>query len=186
MKKGNIILLNGVSSSGKSTLCKELVKLLPNYFHFSIDDFDIVIEKMEDRENERLIPIETEYFFHRSIAMFSDRGVNLIIDQILHNTFTTEDCFKALHDYPVLFVGVHCPLEELERREQARGDRTIGQAKHQLQYVHKNEIYDIEVNTFKENMESCAKRIADALNVDDHPSGWLRTYETYKRNKQFT
>ncbi|MGA9226013.1 MAG: hypothetical protein WB217_06725 [Mesobacillus sp.] len=38
MNKGKIILLNGVSSSGKSSLSKELVKLMPDYFHLSIDD----------------------------------------------------------------------------------------------------------------------------------------------------
>jgi len=32
MKKGTIILLNGVSSSGKSTLAKELVAVLDGYF----------------------------------------------------------------------------------------------------------------------------------------------------------
>lgn len=73
MNKGKIILLNGVSSSGKTTLSKELVKNAVDYFHLSIDDFDIIIERMENRENNKLIPVPTEYFFHRTIAMFSDR-----------------------------------------------------------------------------------------------------------------
>jgi chloramphenicol 3-O phosphotransferase len=55
--KGTIIVLNGVSSSGKSSLAKELTKLLTDFFAFSIDDFDLVIEKMEDRDGQRLIPI---------------------------------------------------------------------------------------------------------------------------------
>jgi chloramphenicol 3-O phosphotransferase len=178
MKKGNIIFLNGVSSSGKSSISKELVKKLPDYFHFSIDDFDLVIEKMEDRKNERLIPVPTEYFFHRAIAMFSDKGVNLIIDQILHNEFTTKDCFEVLHSYPVLFVGVHCPTEELERREIARGDRTIGQAIRQLDFVHQqNEKYDIEVNTYLESLENCADRIIEILLSDTDRKGWKQTYE---------
>ena len=57
MEKGMIIVLNGVSSSGKSTLAKEITKLRPDFFAFSIDDYDLVIEKMEDRENQHLIPI---------------------------------------------------------------------------------------------------------------------------------
>ncbi|MEH7884353.1 hypothetical protein V7654_08500 [Bacillus sp. JJ1609] len=63
MKKGKIILLNGVSSSGKTSLSKELINLLPDYFHISIDDFDTIIERIEDRENDRLIPVPTEHFF---------------------------------------------------------------------------------------------------------------------------
>jgi chloramphenicol 3-O phosphotransferase len=70
VEKGTIIVLNGVSSSGKSSLAKELTKFLPNFFAFSIDDFDIVIEKMEDRVVERLIPIETEYFFIKMLLCF--------------------------------------------------------------------------------------------------------------------
>ena len=105
MKKGKIILLNGVSSSGKSSLSKELVKRLPDYFHFSIDDFDTIIERMEDRENERLIPVPTEHFFHRNLAMFSDKGVNLIVDHVLHDEDTLKDCIGMIENHPVFFVG---------------------------------------------------------------------------------
>lgn len=182
MDRGKIILLNGVSSSGKTTLSKELVKKLPDYFHFSGDDFDIIIEHMEDRENKRLIPVETEYFFHRTIAMFSDKGVNLIIDHILHDKFTKNDCFEVLSEYPVLFVGVHCPIEELERREKARGDRNAGQAKKQLEFVHREEIYDIEVNTFSENMEECLGRIIEAVHNIGYLNGWLNTYKKIQTN----
>jgi chloramphenicol 3-O phosphotransferase len=176
MEKGKIIFLNGVSSSGKSTLSKGLVKKLPDYFHFSLDDFDCIIEKMEDREREHLIPVPTEYFYHRAISMFSDKGVNLILDHILHDEFTTKDCFEVLRDYPILFVGVHCPLEELERREEARGDRILGQARSQLQFVHQqNESYDIEVDTFNESLEVCSDRIIELLANINEQTGWKKT-----------
>lgn len=180
MNQGKIIFLNGVSSSGKSTLSNELVKMMPSYFHISIDDFDIFIERMEDRENNHLIPVETEYFFHRTIAMFSDKGINLVVDHILHDDFTREDCFKVLSDYPVLFVGVHCPMEELERREKATEDRNIGQAKEQLEYVHKAEIYDIEVNTFLEGVEENSNKVIEALNNVEYHNGWLHTSKKFK------
>lgn len=175
MDRGKIIFLNGVSSSGKTTLSNELVKAMPRYFHISLDNFDNYIDSMEDRENNHLIPVETEYFFHRTMAMFSDKGINLIVDHILHDNFTKEDCLEVLRNYPVLFVGVHCPIEELEQIEKARGDRKIGQAKKQLEYVHKNEIYDIEVNTFIESIEVCSKRIIELLDNFDSYDGWSRT-----------
>lgn len=98
MTKGLIIVLNGVSSSGKSSLAKELVKELPDFFHLSIDDFDLIIEKMEDRTGERLIPVPTEHFFHRTIQMFSDKGINLVVDQILHDSETLLDFKEACED----------------------------------------------------------------------------------------
>lgn len=88
-----------------------------------------------------------------------------------------DDCLKVLHDYPILFVGVHCPIEELERRERNRGDRIIGQARKQLSYVHRNEVYDIEVNTLLEGVGRCSERIVKALRDGRQPGGWLRTFE---------
>jgi chloramphenicol 3-O phosphotransferase len=179
MNKGKIILLNGVSSSGKSTLSKELIKKLPDYFHYSIDVFDTIIEKMEDREEQRLIPIPTEHFFHRTIAMFSDKGVNLIVDQILHNDDTSKDCYETLKDYPVFFVGVHCPLSELEKREKERGDRMVGQAKAQLNYVHQQgEQYDIEVDTGLK-IDSSVDDIVLKLAEFTYPKGWKATVDRY-------
>ncbi|RIW28676.1 hypothetical protein D3H55_21105 [Bacillus salacetis] len=167
-----IIVLNGVSSSGKSSLAKELISLLPDYFAFSIDDYDYIIEKMEDRDNERLIPVETEYFYYKNAAMFSDRGVNLILDQIIHDSTTAKLFYKILKDHPVLFIGVHCPEEELTSREQQRGDRAAGQALSQLAFVHKEEKYDLEVNTFTHSYSECAKRIADRLKSDVPMNGF--------------
>lgn len=182
MIKGKIILLNGVSSSGKSTLSKELVKSLPDYFHLSIDDYDTVIQRMEDRVNQRLIPVPTEYYFHRTIAMFSDSGINLVVDQILHDKETTRDCFESLKNYPVLFVGVHCPPIELDRREQERGDRTIGQAKKQLEFVHQqNERYDIEIDTYKNSIEFNVNLILEKLNATKDSENWLATIENYNQ-----
>lgn len=182
MNKGKIILLNGVSSSGKSSLSNELVKLLPEYFRFSIDDFDTIIERMEDREYERLIPVPTEHFFHRNLAIFSEKGVNLIVDQILHDEDTFKDCVEILEHYPVLFVGVYCPADELERREIARGDRTIGQAVRQLDFVHQQkEVYDVEVDTFQMSLQSAAKMIAVKLDEMEAPTGWSTTVENFKQ-----
>lgn len=183
MNKGKIILLNGVSSSGKSTLSKMLIQKLPNYFHLSIDDYDTIIDRMENRESGQLIPVPTEHFFHRTIAMFSDKGVNLVVDQILHNNDTTIDCYATLKGYPVVFVGVHCPVEELERRELERGDRTIGQAKAQLHYVHQQgEQYDFKIDT-SESMDSSINELVHVIMEDAEFHGWEKTIYLYNKSE---
>lgn len=128
-----------------------------------MDDFDLVIEQMEDRQNSRLIPVATEYFYHRLVAVFADKGINLVLDHVIHDEFTRADFAESLAGYPVLRVGVHCPPEELARRERERGDRRIGQALEQLAFVHKEEVYDVEVDTFAESVESCVARIIQAM-----------------------
>lgn len=173
MNKGRIILLNGVSSSGKSTLSRELVGQLDGFFHLSIDDYDGFIEKAEDRETDHLIPVPTEYFYHRTLAMFSDLGVNVIADQILHDISTTEDCFNVLQNYPVFFVGVHCSPAALKRREEQRGDRPIGQAEEQLAYVHRHKhLYHLEIDTSNDSIADCAEQIRHAFEKQDLISGW--------------
>lgn len=76
-----------------------------------------------------------------------------------------------MQNYPVLLVGVHCPIEELDRREAARGDRNPGQARGQLDFVHQREIYDIEVDTHKDGVAACAARVSEELVCDELPRG---------------
>jgi len=76
-------------------------------------------------------------------------------------------------DRPVCFVGVHCPLEELEQRERARDDRPIGQARAQLAYVHRQETYDVEVDTHAgKAAESIVRRVRE-----ERFTGLRRTFE---------
>ena len=177
MNKGFIILLNGVSSSGKTSLAKGLLQQLDDYFHLSLDDFDKLIEIMEDRDKNRLIPVATEEFYHRTIAMFADKGINLIIDHILVDELVQRDCLEVLIDYPVLFIGVHCDVEELDRREYQRGDRNIGQGRSQLTFVHTNEIYDISINTSQLKLDACVKKITTKVKHNKNFDGFAKTYK---------
>lgn len=163
MHKGKIVLMNGVSSSGKSTVAKELAKILPDYFHVSIDDYDYLIEKMEDREKGKLIPIETDILFHRQLRILSDFGVNLIVDTVIANEMVLEDFQKTFIGYPVIFVAVHCPIDILNRREKERRDRNIGQAVQQLDFVHQNIQYDLEIDTHLQSLEFNTKLIYEFI-----------------------
>lgn len=155
--------MNGVSSSGKSTVAKELAKILPDYFHVSIDDYDYLIEKMEDREKGKLIPIETDILFHRQLRILSDFGVNLIVDTVIANEMVLEDFQKTFIGYPVIFVAVHCPIDILNRREKERRDRNIGQAVQQLDFVHQNIQYDLEIDTHLQSLEFNTKLIYEFI-----------------------
>ena len=60
-------------------------------------------------------------------------------------------------------VGVRCPLAELERREAARVDRTLGQARVHFDTVHSTMRYDVEVDTSTTDPAGCAAIVAQAL-----------------------
>jgi len=80
---------------------------------------------------------------------------------------------------PVTFVKVNCPLHELERRELERGDRTIGQAKSQLTNMDFNTIYDLEVNTYENSTEECAKIIINKMKCENEQNAFKKIYEKY-------
>jgi chloramphenicol 3-O-phosphotransferase len=56
-------------------------------------------------------------------------GNMVVIDNVLENEPPwMESLLELLEGIPVIFVGVHCPLGELERRERQRRDRKTGVA----------------------------------------------------------
>jgi chloramphenicol 3-O phosphotransferase len=84
--------------------------------------------------------------FHRSIAAFAAAGNDLIVEHIVEEPAWADELHRLLRPFDVFWVGVHAPLHELERREQRRGDRTLGEARYHLkthQYCH----YDFEIDS---------------------------------------
>ena len=82
---------------------------------------------------------------------------------------------KALLDaYDVFFVGVHCPLEELERRELARGDRRIGESKADYETTHRYCSYDLEVSS-TDPISDNVGRIISAWKSRSRPSAIERS-----------
>ncbi len=168
MQKGKAIILNGASSSGKSTLAKALAEKLSGYLLLSLDDIGDLIEKAADLRNKRLhvaaqnFDVELEqYLFARITRLITDYSCNIILDTV----FTPQgysDLMQTLDGVCAITVGVHCPLEELERREKQRGDRPPGLAKLQYDTIHKHITYDIEVDTFNQTIEECVNAIINA------------------------
>ena len=150
--RGRIILLNGASSSGKSSIARELQRQLPTPFlHLSIDHLpDSGVLPLERFRSKEFIWAETRanFFtgFERAVAAFAGAGNDLIVDYIIETREWMERIEGVLSDCEVLLVGVHCPLEELERREAERGDRPLGDARRDFFTVHEHCAYDFEVD----------------------------------------
>ena len=174
MHKGKVIILNGVSSSGKSTLIQKFVEKMPEYLKLSLDDIGGLIFNMRNQKRKPKtseIVVETNhkislkpYLFHRIISLIHVFSYNIIVDALFDCETALEDWENVFRDNNVVFVAVHCPLEELEKRERIRGDRPIGLAKSQLVSFHANIKYDIEINTFTNTTEECVQQIIDYIN----------------------
>lgn len=166
---GKIILLNGTSSAGKSAICMQLQKQLDEVWCYYASDqlaeagFRDPVKKELAGDNE--MPAERLRFFdgfHRSIAAFAGAGSNLIVEHIVEFDWWLGDLVQLLAEFDVFFVGVHCPLEEVERRERQRPDRTPGEAAYHMK-THDYCTYDFEVDS-RQRPEANATKIIAAWN----------------------
>jgi chloramphenicol 3-O phosphotransferase len=151
---GKIILVNGASSSGKSTLCRALqAKLEEPFWHFSIDHLvregtGLPMERVK-RGDFSWAEMRPHFFdgFHRCLPALAGAGNNLLVEHIVETQEWMNRLALLLEPFDVFFVGVHCPLPELERRERERGDRKIGEARNDYEVTHTFGIYDFEVDS---------------------------------------
>lgn len=141
------------------------------FHHLSIDDFfgnynDFIDNKFSDIEPTREVdnvgqilfdPIVSVYY--ATIKLFSEMGLNVIVDTVLDNDKRFNDYLDLLHDLPTCFVGVLCSREELTRREQIRGDREIGLAGSQYDKIYSFNEYDLKVSTEEMSPAECAGKI---------------------------
>lgn len=162
---GKIVLLNGTSSSGKSSIGHELLRVLDDtYFLMAVDAFNAMRARRDHGADElELVLRRTRAGFHRAVAGMAEAGNNVVVDYVLSERWRLEDCLKVFADLDVVLVGVHCDLVELERRERVRGDRPAGLAAQQLEQVHAHGIYDLECDTRTASAHDCAVRIKGFL-----------------------
>jgi chloramphenicol 3-O phosphotransferase len=148
MKPVSIIFINGTSSSGKTTIARELQKRIPEPFCYYASD-QLADQGFRSRKAYVQAPSERERFFdgfHRSIVAFGEAGNDLIVEHIVEEQTWADDLVRLLSPFDVFWVGVHAPVEELERREEARGDRRPGEARFHLK-THRYMRYDLEVDS---------------------------------------
>ncbi|CAH1205699.1 Chloramphenicol 3-O phosphotransferase [Paenibacillus auburnensis] len=187
MNQGLIVLLNGTSSSGKTSISMELKNQKEILFHhLSIDDFfvnynDFIDTKFPDIEPTREVedvgrilfdPINSLYY--ATIKLFSEMGLNVIVDTVIDNDKRFNDFLDLFFDHSILFVGVLCSKEELARREQIRGDRKIGLANSQYDKIYSFNEYDLEVNTEELSPTECAGNILSFIKSDQDYSAFKK------------
>jgi chloramphenicol 3-O phosphotransferase len=192
-KNGRLVVLNGGSSAGKTTLGKALQDLLlPDpYLLLGIDAFwmalpprQLNLETVEPRYYTWSTTVENglEYFRiipgpildsamrarYRAIAQFLDEGLNVIADDVIWKREWLLDALEILARYQVFMVGVFVSDAEGARREAVRGDRHPGWDRGSARYAHHDAIYDVSIDTTLMAPQQEAVRIKQALDLDPH------------------
>jgi adenylylsulfate kinase/chloramphenicol 3-O phosphotransferase len=175
MKKGKIIFLNGVTSTGKTSIAEELREQADEiYYHLSNDIFHCMIGKKFWIENSRMCVAKSIAAMYHAARGMCENGINVIIDGMLLEMpeFIQEygkqhyDIMKsALTGIDITMIEVFCPLEECRRRNIARGDRGEFQSQEQYNEMNKNIKCDFKADTSVNTAEECAKQILDSTVV---------------------
>ncbi|MFI9383090.1 chloramphenicol phosphotransferase CPT family protein [Kutzneria sp. NPDC052558] len=175
---GRVILLNGPSSSGKSSIGHALLAMLPDpWFLVPVD----AVSGMRSTQHTRVLD-ETEIQemlrrtrqgYHRVIAALASTGNDVVMDYPLSEPWRLDDLLDVLDRYDVTLVDVRCSEEELDRRELLRGDRPRGLAASQTR-VFSHGDNDIIVDTTHRSATDCARDIADRLDAISPPRAFDR------------
>ena len=178
-----IIFLNGWTSAGKTSIAQALqARLDPPHLRYGIDDaFAMLPLRLHDqpdgfffdRDARGLVRLNHGPFgqatlraYRRAAAAIAGM-VDVIVDEVVLEAAIAADWISVVRGLDVVAVGVHCDLDELERREVARGDRLVGQARGQFDIVHRWFRYDLEIDTTSASPEAAADTIIAALHISD-------------------
>lgn len=174
---GRIILLNGASSSGKSSLARAIQSRIDRpFWHISIDHLRdsgvLPTARLKSGEFDWRKMREAFFLgFERSLLAYVAAGNDLVVEHIMESEAWLLRLADTLAGQDVFFVGVHCALEELERRERERGDRPIGDARRDFHRIHSYCLYDLEVDAMQDR-ESNADMVIAAWRARSKPAAF--------------
>ena len=172
----NVILLNGCSSAGKTTLAVALQNQLKEpYQHVALDQFrDGMPGRVRGLNSPagdpgasglNVVPgkLNGEWVTHiqfgdygervlaamrRTVASLTELGCNVIVDDLLFERAYLDDYVQVLDPNKTWFIGVKCSLDVVHQREALRPGRFPGTAVSHYEQVHAHgAAYDLDVDT---------------------------------------
>jgi chloramphenicol 3-O phosphotransferase len=185
-----VIVLNGASSSGKTTLAVALQDVLEeSWLVFGIDtlfgaiplallDIDegatILARPRAHESREGGIVFDAdgditvgaefrrlEEAWLRGLAAVAESGARLILDEVfLDGGASQERLRRAFAGRRLLWVGVTCDVSVANQRERDRGDRVVGMVERQSTSVHDGVHYDLIVDATSRPSHELAQQIA--------------------------
>lgn len=172
-RPGRVVLLNGPSSAGKSTLARALTDRQPTPWHYLPVDLVHSIRSRPaalagvgwDEPAWQDVFRRSRAGYHRMLAGLAQAGNDVIGDHVLNEPWRIDDLLSVLGGIPVLLVHVTASLHELERRERERGDRTPGTARAQHEIVFAHGDCDLELDLTDLSAEAAAEQVTDLIDA---------------------
>lgn len=190
---GTVIVLNGPSAAGKSSVQKAFLALkmpelwikvgIDNLFDFPMPDITpdnlaywqsendirwVTVDKNIDGKSSITLHVgpqgeKVAAAMHSAIAAYAINGCNVIVDYIAYEKDWLLDIEQKLKPFNTIFVAVDISIDELERREAQRKTSPVGHARSHYKMVYWDKAYDIRVNTETNSAEEVARQISSFL-----------------------
>ncbi len=199
-----IILLNGTSSSGKTTIAKIMQEkysgilllygvdsVVQNAFPpkcdfppFNEQAIKVIVHEEDNKPVAKLIVSPYMYPVYEAAVYFykilSQNGYDIIVDEVLFDKNRIRPYFELLRGEKVYFVGVKPDKEVAVEREIARRDRFRGFAAGLYDEVY-NPIftYDILLDTGKLTPEESAQKVLERVAQDKNPKGFIASAKNW-------
>ncbi len=197
-KRFMVIVLNGVSSSGKSSVaraCQDawatpllhvgvdtFIDMLPERFcgegHAARYGLQFVQTQTPDgpATEIRQGPYAKRLFAGMvgAVGALARAGNDIILDEVLFGDDLLKAYVRELQGQTVYFVAITCPLAIVEQRERERGDRFINSARAQFPLVHgPTRAYDLELETSVFSPQQLARMITAHIAANPEPQGFV-------------
>ena len=168
MQKGRIIFLNGVTSSGKTSIVEALQERKDVFFYVVANDlFEQMVGDKHLQEDYWKYLSEVIIMMYHTARLYSDMGKNILIDGILVEREEIKPHYgqllEILKDNPLDIVEVYCPMDICKKRNRMREDRYETQSEEQLELMAKNIKYSMKVDTSVYSSAECADLIVKEL-----------------------
>ncbi|MCR5466832.1 MAG: chloramphenicol phosphotransferase CPT family protein [Lachnospiraceae bacterium] len=168
MDKGKIIFLNGVTSSGKTSIVEALQERRDVFFYVVANDlFQEMVGEQYLEENYWKYLSEVIILMYHTAKLYSDLGKNVLIDGILVERDEIkphyEKLMEIMKDSPFSIVEVYCPLDICRKRNIERGDRYESQSDEQAELMSKDIRYTMRVDTSVNSPAECAEQIVKTI-----------------------
>lgn len=114
-----IIVLAGTSCSGKTSVCRELVKVLENSKSVHFDDYFSPDEKDPSAGGFNPLVVAEQLVIEEALRLGA-QGKTVICDTIMRGDVGRALHEKAFEELGVSFVLIYCPFQELGSRVKSR------------------------------------------------------------------
>jgi chloramphenicol 3-O phosphotransferase len=107
--------------------------------------------------------VEIGITFNGQLAKPVQGGRPVVADGFYKMPSVIDHLFNVLGRDSVFFVQLYCDLPELERREEARGNRKIGLARSQFEQMCSFQGYDLLIDSTSLSVKECVQKLIEEV-----------------------